>query len=167
MTSSIKVEKNHSIPNPWKYEVIMNCTKLPIRKSQLTLHSLMAFMSRSFSFSLDKYSGSKRTLKQVCAVGSLKWEWERHNNAWSCVLNWFLTFLSQIRSLRWWVSVWPSLQQGSCHCPSWTAKADACLPGPSHEPLPRTICITNHVFNSQSEKDYDIFTHLTTLVSLL
>jgi hypothetical protein len=34
-----------------------------------TLHSLMAFMSRLTSLSLSLYSGSKSTLKQVCADG--------------------------------------------------------------------------------------------------
>lgn len=45
----------------------------------ITLHSIpnplawvMAFSSRSFSFSLDEYSGSSSVLKQVCDVGSLK-----------------------------------------------------------------------------------------------
>lgn len=44
----------------------------------ITLHSIpnplawvMAFSSRSFSFSLDEYSGSSSVLKQVCDVGSL------------------------------------------------------------------------------------------------
>lgn len=42
-----------------------------MRASFGTLHSLMAFMSRSFIFSLVEYSGSSRTLKQVWAEGSL------------------------------------------------------------------------------------------------
>ena len=46
----------------------------------ITLHSLIAFMSKSFIFSLVEYSGSRRTLKQVWAEGSL--------NSWNFDLNW-------------------------------------------------------------------------------
>ena len=47
----------------------------------LTLHSLMAFIRRSCNFSLELYSGSSSTLKQVWAVGSLGIKFIKHNKS--------------------------------------------------------------------------------------
>ena len=43
------------------------------------LACVMAFRSLSFSFPLLEYSGSRRTLKHVCAVGSLQGKHENYN----------------------------------------------------------------------------------------